>query len=185
MSHEEIIIRRQFGLPVRTRIYHTAGIFVAGIGILWALTSLPLAIDYLVRPLSNSLAFIISGILQLLGEPVHQFGIVVSSSAVQLEITPACTGLYQIIILITGLVAWTGTSGEKRRGIIIGFSLLMGINIIRILSIYYCALYIPDWVPFIHGVIWEGVMVLLVPIFWMWWVKNISDRERQTRDASC
>jgi exosortase/archaeosortase family protein len=174
MSNEEIIIHSKFGLPIRTRIYQTVGIFVAGIGILWALTRLPLVIDYLVRPLSISLAFIVSGILQLLGEPVSQIGIFVSSSAVQLEITPACTGLYQIVVMITGLLAWTGTSGEKRRGIVIGFSLLMGINIIRIISIYYCALLIPEWVTFIHGVVWEGVMVLLVPVYWMWWVRRIS-----------
>lgn len=174
MSNEELIIRRQFSLPIRARIYQTVGIFIAGIGILWSLTSLPLAINYIVRPLSLSLAFIVSGTLQLLGEPVRQIGIVVTSSAVQLEITPACTGLYQIVVLITGLLAWTGTSGEKRRGIVIGFSLMMGINIIRIISIYYCALFIPDWVPFIHGVVWEGLMVLLVPLFWMMWARRLS-----------
>jgi exosortase/archaeosortase family protein len=174
MSSKELIINRQFGLPIRTRIYQTAGIFVAGIGILWALTSLPLAIDYLIKPLSIGQAWLINRMLQLLGEPVHQIGIAVNSSAVNLEITPACTGIYQIVVLIAGILAWSGTSRERWHGIALGAAILMGINIFRIITIYYTALAIPDWVPFFHGVFWEGVMVLLVPVYWMYWVNRIS-----------
>jgi exosortase/archaeosortase family protein len=171
MSNEELIIRNQFGLPIRTRIYQTVGIFIAGIVSLWALTSLPLVIDYLIEPLSISLAWLIAGMLQLVGEPVHQIGSVINSSAVNLEITPACTGIYQIVVLIAGILAWSDKARDRKRGIVIGISLLMSMNIIRIISIYYSALIIPEWVPFFHGVLWEGAMVLLVPVFWMWWVR--------------
>jgi len=174
MISDELIIRQQIGLPIRTRIYQTAGIFITGIGILWALSSLPWVITYIITPLSLSLAWIVTGILQLFGEPVSQIGVVVNSPAVNLEITPACTGIYQIVVLITGILAWSSTARERWRGIAVGTIILMGINIFRITSIYYSALIIPEWVPFFHGVFWEGVMVLLVPVFWMFWVKTIS-----------
>jgi exosortase/archaeosortase family protein len=74
------------------------------------------------------------------------------------------------VLLIAGLVAWSSTGRERARGIIAGTIFLMSINIFRIVSIYYSALIIPEWVPFIHGVFWEGVMVLLVPLFWIYWV---------------
>ena len=178
---EELIIRRQFDSPIRSRIYQTAGIFIMGIGVLWALASIPWALDYLIKPLSLGLAWIMTSILQLVGEPVSQTGIFITSPAVNLEITPACTGLYQTIVLIAGILAWSNTGRERWRGIAIGASILMGINIFRIISIYYSALIIPDWVPFIHGVFWEGVMVLLVPIFWMIWVYR---NERKTSQSA-
>ena len=171
---EELIINRNFGIPIRNGIYRTAGIFIAGTGILWTLINLPWAIAYIIDPLTLSLAWIVTVILQTLGEPVYQIGIVVTSPAVNLEITPACTGLYQIVVLIAGILAWSNTVRERTRGIVSGILILMSINIFRIISIYYSALTIPQWVPFIHGVFWEGVMVLFVPVFWMYWVRTIS-----------
>jgi exosortase/archaeosortase family protein len=174
MMNKELIINGQFDLPIRSRIYQTAGIFIAGMGVLWALTSLTWADEYFIKPLSISLAWIVTVLLQLLGEQVHQLGIFIKSPEANLEITPACTGLYQSVILITGILAWSITGRERWRGIVVGTVVLMGINIFRIISIYYSELIIPDWVPFIHGVFWEGIMVLLVPLFWMYWVKGIS-----------
>jgi exosortase/archaeosortase family protein len=175
---EELIIRRQFDSSIRSRIYQTAGIFIMGVGILWALASIPWALDYLIKPLSMGLAWLVTSILQLFGEPVLQAGIFIKSPAAELEITPACTGLYQTIVLIAGILAWSSTGRERWRGIAIGACILMGINIFRIISIYYSAIIIPEWVPFIHGVFWEGIMVLLVPLFWMIWVYR-NDRKQQ------
>ena len=172
--NEELIINQHFGIPIRNGIYRTAGIFIVSTGILWTLINLPLAIAYLIDPLTLSLAWIVTAMLQALGEPVYQMGIVVNSPAVNLEITPVCTGIYQIVVLIAGILAWSNTAWERARGIISGTLILMSINIFRIISIYYSTLTIPQWVPFIHGVFWEGVMVLLVPLIWMYWVRTIS-----------
>jgi exosortase/archaeosortase family protein len=171
---EELIINRNFGIPIRNGICRTAGIFIAGTGILWTLINLPWAIAYIIDPFTLSLAWIVTVILQTLGEPVHQIGVVINSPAVNLEITPACTGLYQNVVLIAGILAWSNTVRERARGIAFGTLILMSINILRIISIYYSALTIPQWVPFIHGVFWEGVMVLLVPLIWMYWVRTMS-----------
>jgi exosortase/archaeosortase len=141
---EELIISRQFDSPIRSRIYQTAGIFITGIGILWALTTLPWAIENFIKPLSIGLASIVTALLQLLGEPVHQVGIFINSPAANLEITPACTGLYQSIVLIAGILAWSSTGRERWRGIAVGASILMGINIFQIISIYYSAVIIPE-----------------------------------------
>ena len=170
----ELTINRPHDFPIRNRIYQTAGIFIAGTCILWALINIPWIITYLINPISLSLAWIVTAMLNLLGEPVHQMGVFVSSSMINLEVTPACTGIYQIVVLVTGLVAWSTTGRERSRGILAGIFLLMSINIFRILSIYYSILIIPEWVPFIHGVFWEGLMVLFVPLFWIYRVGRIE-----------
>jgi exosortase/archaeosortase family protein len=175
----QLIINRHFAIPIRKEIYRTAGIFIAATGILWGLTNLPWAMAYLIDPLSISLARIVTAILQTLGEPVYQIGIVVNSPAVNLEITAACSGLYQMVVLSAGILAWPSTARERMRGILLGTLLLMSINMFRIISIYYCALTIPEWVPFFHGVLWEGVMVLLVPFFWIYWVRAIPGAQKE------
>jgi exosortase/archaeosortase family protein len=180
MSNEELIIRRKFEIPIRSRIYQTAGIFVAGIGILWGITSLPWAIEYILEPFSLSTTWLVTMLLELFGEPVFQDGLFVRTNFINLEITPASTGIYQIVILCIGIFAWTGRIRNSWRGIGIGVLILLCANLLRIISIYYSTLLIPDWLPFIQGVFWEGILVLLVPLFWMYWVKKgNSDPPRQ------
>jgi exosortase/archaeosortase family protein len=174
VMNTELTIHPSCDYPIRTGIYRTAGIFIACTGILWALISLSWIITTIIEPLSSSLAWTVTAILQILGQPVSQMGLFVNSPLINLEVTPACTGIYQIVVLIGGLIAWSTSGRERVRGILIGTSLLMSINIFRIISIYYSALIIPDWVPIIHGVVWEGVMVLFVPLFWIYWVNRSS-----------
>jgi exosortase/archaeosortase family protein len=179
MSHEELIIRRKFEIPIRTRIYQTSGIFVAGIGILWGVTSLPWANEYILEPLSLFTTWMVTGLLQLFGERVFQDGLFVRTNILNLEITPTLTGIYQIVILSVGIFAWSGNVRKSLRGIGIGISILVGANLLRIMCIYYCTLTTPDWLPFIQGVFWEGVMVLLVPLFWMYWAKRVSSNPEE------
>lgn len=172
----ELTIHRSQDDPIRSGIYRIAGILIACAGVLWAMINISFIITYLINPVSFILTRVVTTLLQLLGQPVHQTGLSVSSPLVNLKITPACTGIYQIVVLSGGLVALSKTGKERTRGIIQGSMILMGINIFRITSIYYVALLIPEWVPFIHGVFWEGVMVLFVPLFWIYWVgKNRID----------
>ena len=172
--NSELTIPRTQDYPIRNGIYRTAGILIVCTGILWALIKIPLTITYLIEPLSFGLAWIVTAMLQLLEQPVNQMGFFINSPVVNFEVTPAITGIYQIVVLIGGLVAWSTSGRERVRGIMIGTSLLMSINIFHIISIYFSALIIPDWVPFIHGVFWEGVMVLFVPLFWIYWVNRSS-----------
>jgi exosortase/archaeosortase family protein len=170
----ELTIRQSEDYPIRNGIYRTAGIFIACTGILWAMINISFFITYLIEPFSLILAGIVTTILQLLRQPVYQMGSFINSPMINLEITPACTGIYQIIVLIGGLIASSSSGRERTRGIVTGSIVLMLLNIFRIVSIYYCALILSQWVPFIHGVFWEGVMVLFVPLFWIYWVSKIK-----------
>jgi len=170
MSNEELIVHQQFGIPIRNRLYQTAGIFVAGIGIMWGMSSISWTIEYILNPIAFNLAWAVSWMLQLVGEPVQQIGTIIKAPSGDLEITAAGTGIYQIIILSAGILAWSTTAKERWYGIAIGIFILMVINFIRILTIYASTLIIPDWLPFIEGIFWQGVMVLSVPVYWMYWV---------------
>jgi len=170
----ELTITRTQDYPIRNGIYRTAGIFIVCTGILWVLINISWIITYLIEPLAFSLVWMVSAMLELLGQPVYQRGFFLNSPVINFEVTPAFTGIYQIVVLIGGLIAWSTSGRERLQGILIGTSLLMSINIFRIISIYFSALIIPEWVPLIHGVFWEGVMVLFVPLFWIYWVNRSS-----------
>jgi len=151
------------------RVSRTVGIFITSAGIFFALLQSSWILDHVVGPLAVSLAWVVQGILSVLGEPVYQSGSCVASTAVSMEITPACTGLYQIAFLISAILSWPATAWKRWHGIAVGVITLLTLNIIRLLSIYFCALTFPAAIPFLHDVLWETLMILFVPLIWLSW----------------
>jgi exosortase/archaeosortase family protein len=171
---EKLYTHRRFGILISNRIYRSAWIFIAATAIFWLLLHSLLVNACLIDPLALSLARLVSSSLQAVGEPVFQVGAVIVSPAINMEITPACTGLYQIMVLSAGILAWSAPLRKQVFGIVFAALIIMSINTIRIFSIYYSALIISHWVAFIHGVLWEVIMIFLIPLTWLYWVRTIS-----------
>jgi exosortase/archaeosortase family protein len=146
-------------------------------------TNLPWAIENLLEPFSAGLAWLVNGILQLFGEPVLQAGLIIKGSSAHMKITPADTGIFQIVILSTVILAWVNNARNKWLGVFYGIVILTAVNVLRIITIYYCTLTIPDWIPFIEGIFWQGIMVLFVPLYWMYWItKKAHHTDKQTSE---
>ena len=174
--NEKIVIKQRSDFWTINKIYRTAFIFIMLLSVFILIINLPPIRNHVVNSATLILAWITTVILHTLGEPVFQIGYVVSSPAINMEITLTCTGLYQVAVLIAGILVWPATTGERRQGIIIGSFFLTSVNILRIISIYYSAVFVPDWVPFIHAVFWEIVMILFVPLIWFIWIRTTSQK---------
>jgi exosortase/archaeosortase family protein len=170
---ENLLIRQQSGIAIRYQIYRSTMIFLVVFGSMWLLLKLSWVIVYLVDPLASNQARLVTAMLQLLGEPVYQAGRVVGSPLFNLEITPACTGLYQLLVLIAAILSWPATVRQWVWGLVLGSCILMAINLFRIVSIYYTALAIPLLLPFIHAVLWEGLMFILILLIWVYWQQRL------------
>jgi len=149
------------------------GIFICGTAIFLMLLQLPVIRHYLLTPLAFALAWLLNGILTVLGEPVYQFGTLIIGPAINMEITPACTGLYQITFLWITIISWPAADSKRLSGFMHGSLFLIILNIFRIISIYYGALLFPSWIPFFHDIFWEGVMILMVPFIWLMWLNHL------------
>ena len=148
-------------------------IFICGTAIFLILIQLPVIRHYLLTPLAFALAWLLNGILTVLGEPVHQLGTLIIGPAINMEITPACTGLYQISFLWIAILSWPAPGSKRLSGFVHGALFLLILNIFRIISIYYGALLFPSWIPFFHDIFWEGVMILMVPFVFLMWMKHL------------
>ena len=171
----KLITHPPFAFVRGLRVFRIIGIFVSGIGIFFVLLQSSWILDHVVGPLAVSLAWVVQGILSVLGEPVYQSGSCVASTAVSMEITPACTGLYQIAFLISAILSWPATAWKRWHGIAAGVITLLTLNIIRLLSIYFCALTFPAAIPFLHDLLWETLMILFVPLIWLSWAWYFSE----------
>lgn len=97
---------------------------------------------------------------KLLRNPVTGFEIAVEDT---------CNASNVVILLWSAVLAFPAGWRQKARGIGIGTLLLLAVNLVRIVSLFWLAQYRTSWFDFAHLYVWEGLMmVLTLVLFWAW-----------------
>lgn len=153
-------------------------IFMGWIVVLYLTAYNPLFIRLIIEPFALLLTAVIRIPLALAGNPVQQIGNHLISPGIDLEVTYKCSGVYQYAGYLAGVLSFI-KGRQLIKSIVWGFVFLNVINIIRIISIYYIALFIPEVVNFVHAVIWEALMILFtLGMFFIFYKRFILSQER-------
>jgi len=54
----------------------------------------------------------------------------------------------------------------------LGLLAIGGLNLVRLVSLFYVGTYMPQHLDVAHLVVWQGVMVLSVVVLWLYWVQR-------------
>ncbi|MBS1213693.1 MAG: archaeosortase [Proteobacteria bacterium] len=92
------------------------------------------------------------------------------------EIAYTCTGFLPIVTLVVCILAYPGPFQTKCAGILIGAPVLIGINLLRLTSLFYIGIDLPEFFVFAHEVVWEVVWVIAFVGFWFGWIQWASRR---------
>ena len=129
----------------------------------------------LLRPHLETTARLTGGILRVLGNDVRVSGTSVSSSRFSMGIDNGCDALQAVAFYVFAVVASPMRVSLLARAvsIVLGSLLLVGVNLVRIASLYYVGVYYPNAFETVHIEVWQTMFVFL-PIFlwliWVWWV---------------
>ena len=152
--------------------------------LLVAVTVIYFSLDrYLEKPLTmleDSTAFLTASILNLLGISAHLSTRVISMDNLSIEVIAECTGLFEILIFLAAKIAYPADFRKKLLGVLYGFPLLYGINIIRMVLISLIANRYPQSFEFLHLYFWQIGMILIILGVWVWWIQKIVKYERKT-----
>ena len=85
-----------------------------------------------------------------------------------------CTGLVPASFLAVGIFAFPTRLRLKLIGIAIGVPLLFFLNFARLVSLFYIGVNHPHAFNLAHTVVWEGVLILFLVGFWLWWLKRVG-----------
>ena len=126
----------------------------------------------ILAPLSIYTAQITLGLL-------HLFGMEASRAAVYIyhpegfayEIYYRCLGLLPVIIFTAAIFAYPRTMKDRCWGIVVGVPVLIGLNLCRLVTLFYVGVHHPAAFDFAHTVIWEGCLFLATLGLWLGWVK--------------
>lgn len=154
-------------------------LFLALVVGLFSLEVLQPVQQHVILPFTAILAKISVGLISLFDADAIASGKVIRSATTGLgvSIEPGCNGVEACIILFAGVMAYPAPLRLKLAGLAIGFVAIQGLNLIRIISLYYLAAYDSSLFDFFHFYLWQALIMLDVLVVWLLWIRHVARQE--------
>ena len=148
-------------------------IFLLVQGILFTAELMRTVQEHLILPFTEGVAFTSSWLITLFDNGVIAHGKVIhdlhSSFAVSIE--AGCNGVEATIVLLAALVAFPAPWLYRFWGLVIGFLAIQGLNLLRIISLFYIGQWNMQVFEWAHLYIWQALIMLDVLIIFLLWLR--------------
>ncbi|NEX19525.1 exosortase H [Thiorhodococcus mannitoliphagus] len=106
-----------------------------------------------------------------------------ASSGFAVSIEAGCNGVEAGIVLLAAMLAFPATWQEKLAGITVGLVTVQGLNLIRIITLFYIGQWNQTLFEWAHLYIWQALIMLDVLVVFLLWLRWLSKREASTTAA--
>lgn len=151
-------------------------IFLVLLAALFALELTPWAQTHLVIPWTNFLAKVSTAIVTMFDSSVIAEGKVIRSSAgngFAVSIEAGCNGVEATIVLLAAMLAFPAPWKYRFIGLAIGFVAVQGLNVVRIISLFYLGQWNYTVFEWAHLYVWQALIMLDVLVVWLLWVRRV------------
>jgi exosortase/archaeosortase family protein len=100
------------------------------------------------------------------------------------EIAIGCTGLLPAAVLTVAIWASPGTGAAKRRGVLVGVPVVLAVNLLRMVHLFYLGVHSPRLFGPAHAVVWEAALVLVTFATWLLWIRWADGSAPRSRAVS-
>ena len=149
-------------------------LFLAILGVSFTTIALRQVNDALVTPYTAVIARVSGGVLRVFGEEAAVSGCVVSSPRFAVTIYNGCNGLITSLIFISGVLAFPAKISAKLIGVIGGLLTIQLINLVRIVSLFYIGVFLPQHFSDAHIFIWQSLVILAGISLWILWAHKFA-----------
>ena len=153
-------------------------LFLAILGTTFTIIALRPVNDAVVVPYTAFIARVSGVVLRLFGESATVSGCLVSSPRFAVTIYNGCNGLITSLIFIAGLLAFPARPAAKLIGVGGGLLAIQIINMVRIVSLFYIGIFLPDLFNDAHIFIWQSLVILTGVALWVVWANRVALREK-------
>ena len=142
---------------------------------LFGLELTPWAQQWFVIPWTNTLAAISASIVTQFDPHVLASGKVLqnTSNGFAVSIEAGCNGVEATIVLVAAIFAFPASWKRKLIGLAIGIIAVQGLNIVRVISLFYLGQWNFSVFEWAHLYIWQALIMLDVMIVWLLWVRTL------------
>ena len=131
--------------------------------------------DYFVVPWTNQLAAISAFFVTLFDPNVVAAGKVIRSTTngFAVSIEAGCNGVEATIVLLAAILAFPAPWKNKLLGLIVGTIAVQGLNVVRVISLFYLGQWDFQVFEWAHLYVWQALIMLDVLIVWLLWVRML------------
>ena len=127
---------------------------------------------FIAKPIFNWYASLSSGILNLLCQETAVVGDQINSSVFSLQIKEGCDGITPMVLYSVAILAFPIKMKLKWPGVFYGLLLLIILNFVRIISLYFAGKYgSQGFFDFMHEDFWAILFLVIAVILWLNWMK--------------
>ncbi len=134
--------------------------------------------ENVVLPFTTGLARISAKIVGAFDGGVVSSGIILhhvpNNFAVSIE--SGCNGVEAMIILAAAIVAFPAHWKHKAIGLILGFTAIQALNLVRIISLFYLGQWNMAVFEWTHMYLWQALIMLDALVFWLVWIRMLPSR---------
>ena len=149
-------------------------LFLAILGVNFTVIALRPVDDALITPYTAVIAQMSGFILRVFGENASVTGCVVSSPRFAVTIYNGCNGLITSLIFISGVLAFPARWSAKLIGVAGGLLAIQLINLVRIVSLFYIGVFLPEHFDDAHIFIWQSLVILAGVSLWIAWAHKFA-----------
>ena len=135
----------------------------------------PWAQSWFVRPWTGTLAAISADIVKWFDPHVLSHGNILQSTrnGFAVAIEAGCNGVEATIVLVAAMLAFPAPWKQKLVGLAAGIVAVQGLNVVRVISLFYLGQWNFDVFEFAHRYVWQALIMLDVLIVWLLWVRTL------------
>ena len=130
------------------------------------------------QPLALTFAAVSGFVLNLLSLKATTSGTVLQVEGFAARIDDVCTGIFVVAIYLSAVLAYPSRVTEKLKGLLLGVSVILFLNLIRVVSLMYIGHYFPSFFETAHLLIWQSLVIFSALLVWIYWTERFVSAPR-------
>lgn len=154
---------------------------------LFTLEILQPAEKYVILPFTSFIADISVWIVKFFDDDVIAYGNVIrdTASGFGVRIERGCNGVEALIILFAAIFSFPAPLKNKLIGFAIGFFAIQGLNLVRIVSLFYLGQWNEVAFEWFHLYLWQALIILDALVVWLIWLRTLPQaKARRAQQAA-
>ena len=154
--------------------------------VLFTAELLPWGQAWVVKPFTALLAEIAASLITLLGRDIHTSGVIIYDIATPFAvmIEAGCNGIEATILLIAAVLAFPAPWKHKLYGLLIGFAAIQGLNLVRIVSLFFIGLWNETAFEWAHLYVWQALIMLDAIVVFLLWIRTLPRTRTMNADEA-
>lgn len=134
-----------------------------------------------IQALERWTATVSASLLGFFGFPTFVQGTNYSSGILTIEIIPECTGIFEIIIYTSIVLAYPAPWRKRLAGTGMGILAIIFLNMIRLLVLGLIGIRFTEIMEWVHLYLWQLTIILFVLALFLLWLAWISSNGKKRR----